>query len=176
MQARTEKFTNKIETGCGKLRKTTPPHLQTIPRTVRQMGCISSCAVLFLLRVFHIFDQIFHSAMEYLTKIIQLGCGDTFSLADTVDRRAADVILVDKRIRTFAAITHRLPESVINNHTITYYKGYLIARLLTMVDIKTTLIIVILTTTQSKRGDRYEKMDAENDEYWKEEQDTDRTK
>ena len=57
--------------------------------------------------------------MEYLTEIIQLGCGNSLSLADAVNGSTADIIVINERICALSALSHGLPEAVINYHAIT---------------------------------------------------------
>lgn len=61
--------------------------------------------------------------MEYLAEIIQLGCGNSLSLTDAVNCWTTDIMSIDKSICALSALSHGLPEAVINYHAITWYKN-----------------------------------------------------
>ena len=60
--------------------------------------------------------------MENFAEIIDFRRGDALPFSDSVNRTAADVVLVNQRIGTFTASPHSFPKFVVHNHLITLLK------------------------------------------------------
>ena len=68
------------------------------------------------MRLFFISDDIFHTAIQDLAKIVDLGGTYAVSLFHAVDRCAADIVLMDERIRRDPFPLQRLPKRSIAYH------------------------------------------------------------
>lgn len=65
--------------------------------------------------LFFKFNYIFNFAMKYSTKVVYLCGAYSVAFAHTVNRTAAYIIFIYKRIRWFAFLFNRFPERRINN-------------------------------------------------------------